>query len=86
MNKLPFSVNLKKGGIRKLSETIIMNNTNNEIVNTPPQDETEIRDLIQNLEIFINDNEDYDPLIQLALIHFQFESIYPFYDGNGEGN
>ena len=75
-----------KGGIGKLPGTVIMNDKNNEIVHTPPQDETEIRDLMQNLEILINDNEDYDPLIQLALIHFQFESIYPFYDGNGEGN
>jgi Fic family protein len=52
-------------------------------VHTPPQEESEIRDLMQNLELFINENEDYDPLIQLALIHFQFESIHPFYDGNG---
>jgi len=72
-----------KGGIRKLPGTVIINDKNNEIVHTPPQDENEIRDLMQNLEIFINDNEDYDPLIQLALIHFQFESIHPFYDGNG---
>jgi len=72
-----------KGGIGKLPGTVIMNDKNNEIVHTPPQDETEIRDLMQNLEILINDNEDYDPLIQLALIHFQFESIHPFYDGNG---
>jgi Fic family protein len=72
-----------KGGIRKLPGTVIINDKNNEIVHKPPQDETEIRDLMLNLEIFINDNEDYDPLIQLALIHFQFESIHPFYDGNG---
>lgn len=72
-----------KGGIRKLPGTVIINDKNNEIVHKPPQDETEIRDLMLNLEIFINDNEDYDPLIQLALIHFQLESIHPFYDGNG---
>jgi Fic family protein len=72
-----------KGGIRKLPGTVIINDKNNEIVHKPPKDETEIRDLMLNLEIFINDNEDYDPLIQLALIHFQFESIHPFYDGNG---
>jgi Fic family protein len=72
-----------KGGIRKLPGTVIINEKNNEIVHTPPQNETEIRDLMQNLEVFINDNKEYDPLIQLALIHFQFESIHPFYDGNG---
>ncbi|QLY40149.1 Fic family protein [Hujiaoplasma nucleasis] len=76
-------IELNKGGIRKLPGTVIMNDKNNEIVHTPSKEEAEIRDLMQNLEIFINENEDYDPLIQLALIHFQFESIHPFYDGNG---
>ncbi|TVP94696.1 MAG: Fic family protein [Acholeplasmatales bacterium] len=72
-----------KGGIRKLPGTVIINDKTNEIVHTPPQSESEIRGLMQNLEQFINENEDYDPLIQLALIHLQFESIHPFYDGNG---
>jgi Fic family protein len=72
-----------KGGIRKLPGTVIMNDKANEVVHTPPQNEKEIRELMYNLELFINQNEDYDPLIQLALIHFQFESIHPFYDGNG---
>ena len=72
-----------KGGIRKLPGTFIINDSSNEIVHTPPQKESEIRDLMQNLEQFINANDDYDPLIQLALLHFQFESIHPFYDGNG---
>ncbi|MCR3906235.1 MAG: Fic family protein [Tenericutes bacterium] len=72
-----------KGGIRKLPGTVIINDKTNQIVHTPPQSESEIRDLMFNLEVFINENEDYDPLIQMALIHFQFESIHPFYDGNG---
>lgn len=38
-----------------------------------------------NLEKYINENDDYDPLIQMAIIHYQFESIHPFYDGNGRG-
>jgi Fic family protein len=56
-----------------------------EIIYTPPQDIAEINDLMSNLEIFINDNEfsELDPLIKMAIIHFQFESIHPFYDGNG---
>ena len=56
-----------------------------EIIYTPPQDKDEIKDLMTNLEIFINDNEfsELDPLIKMAIIHFQFESIHPFYDGNG---
>lgn len=72
-----------KGGIRKLPGTVIKNMDTNEIVHTPPQAEVEIRDLLQNLEDYINLNDDHDPLIQLAIIHFQFESIHPFYDGNG---
>ena len=72
-----------KGGIRKLPGTVIINDKTNEVVHTPPQNEIEIRELMRNLELFINQNDDYDPLIQMALIHFQFESIHPFYDGNG---
>lgn len=72
-----------KGGIRKLPGTVIINDKTNEVVHTPPQNETEIRELMHNLELFINQNDDYDALIQMALIHFQFENIHPFYDGNG---
>ncbi|MEW6609027.1 MAG: Fic/DOC family N-terminal domain-containing protein [bacterium] len=72
-----------KGGIRKLPGTVIINDKTNKVIHTPPQSETEIRELMHNLELFINQNDDYDPLIQMALIHFQFESIHPFYDGNG---
>ncbi len=72
-----------KGDIRKLPGTIIKNGITGEIVHTPPQEENTIRDLMRNLEIYINENDEYDPLIQMALIHFQFESIHPFYDGNG---
>lgn len=72
-----------KKGIRKLPGTVIMNELTKEVVHTPPQVENEIRYLLHNLELYINNNEDYDPLIQMALIHFQFESIHPFYDRNG---
>ena len=72
-----------KGGVRKLSGTVIKNMDTNEIVHTPPQSERDIRDLLDNLEVFINEDNQYDPLVNLALIHFQFESIHPFYDGNG---
>ncbi|MDY0100413.1 MAG: Fic/DOC family N-terminal domain-containing protein [Bacilli bacterium] len=72
-----------KKGIRKLPGTVIINERTKEVVHTPPQKESEIRDLLHNLELYINNNDDYDPLIQMALIHFQFESIHPFYDGNG---
>lgn len=54
-------------------------------VYTPPQDKQTILKLMDNLERFINDERlsDWDPLIKLCIIHHQFESIHPFYDGNG---
>lgn len=71
-------------GIRTQAGTVLKNNLG-EIVYTPPQDSTEVLNLMSNLEKFINDNEmaPMDPLIKLAIIHYQFESIHPFYDGNG---
>lgn len=73
-----------RSGIRKLPGTMIKNATTGVVVHIPPQSESEIRDLLDNLEQYINNNlDDYDPLIKLALIHYQFESIHPFYDGNG---
>lgn len=72
-----------KAGIRKNSGTKLINSKTGEVIYTPPQDEKEIRDLLKNLEDYINENDDVDPLIKMALIHYQFESIHPFYDGNG---
>lgn len=72
-------------GFRKVPGTSLKNTSTGEVIYTPPQDITEINDLMANLEVFINDNEfsELDPLIKMAIIHFQFESIHPFYDGNG---
>ena len=72
-------------GLRKVPGTTLKNNSTGEVIYTPPQDYQTIVDLMSNLEIYINDNElsDLDPLIKMAVIHFQFESIHPFYDGNG---
>jgi len=72
-------------GFRKIPGTSLKNASTGEIIYTPPQDIAEINDLMSNLEIFINDNEfsELDPLIKMAIIHFQFESTHPFYDGNG---
>jgi Fic family protein len=72
-------------GFRKLPGTTLKNDRTGEIVYSPPQDETHIRFLMNNLEQFINDDavSDCDPLIKMAVIHHQFESIHPFYDGNG---
>jgi Fic family protein len=73
-----------RAGIRKLPGTVLRNERTGETVYTLPVGETEIRDLLNNLEKYINeDYDDIDPLIKLAVVHYQFESIHPFYDGNG---
>ncbi len=72
-------------GFRKLPGTALKNTTTGETIYTPPQDYNTIQELMTNLEKFINDDalSDFDPLIKMAIIHYQFESIHPFYDGNG---
>ena len=72
-------------GFRKLPGTVISNKTTKQTVYTPPQDPDEIIDLMNDLERFTNDVTIFvaDPLIKMGLIHHQFESIHPFYDGNG---
>ena len=73
-----------KAGIRKLSGTVLRNVRTGETIYTPPEREEEIRMLLSNLEKYMNeDYDDIDVLIKLAIIHYQFESIHPFYDGNG---
>ncbi|MBW7877390.1 MAG: Fic family protein [Candidatus Cloacimonetes bacterium] len=74
-----------KTGYRKLPGTVISNHHTGEVVYTPPQSYDVIVELMTNLEKFINNNEfcDLDPLTKMAIIHHQFESIHPFYDGNG---
>ena len=59
-------------------------NSFNEIVYTPPDNEHDIMRLLSNLEGYINDSlDDTDILVKLAIIHYQFECIHPFPDGNG---
>ena len=70
--------------LRTQSWTNLKNDQTWEIVYTPPQNTNEIISLMDNLEKYINENlDDNDPLIRMAIIHHQFESIHPFYDGNG---
>ena len=74
-----------QAGFRKLPGTALKNASTGETIYTPPQNYDEIMRLMTNLEQYINDSsiQDCDPLIKMAVIHFQFESIHPFYDGNG---
>jgi Fic family protein len=71
--------------IRKLPGTVLKNQQSGEVIFTPPQHPDDIIRLFSNLETYINDSEYHaiDPLIKMPIIHFQFESIHPFYDGNG---
>ncbi len=71
-------------GLRKLPGTALKDGAGRTVY-TPPQDYDTIVALMSDLERFINDDQTYDadPLIKMALIHHQFESIHPFYDGNG---
>ena len=73
-----------KAGLRQVPGTNLQNQQK-EVVYTPPQNHDDICRYMDNLVKYINDEElsDIDPLIKLAVIHHQFESIHPFYDGNG---
>jgi len=72
-----------QAGIRRMPGTAIANAATGEILYTPPEGEAIIRDKLKNLEDFIHAGDDMDPLIKLALVHYQFEAIHPFSDGNG---
>jgi len=71
-------------GLRKLPGTALINNLTNEVIYTPPDNFETISELMKNLEQYINvDTDDISTLIKLAVQHYQFESIHPFYDENG---
>lgn len=71
-------------GLRRLPGTALINDLTNEVIYTPPDNFDTISDLMKNLEEYLNnDADDTSPLIKLAIQHYQFESIHPFYDGNG---
>lgn len=72
-------------GYRKLPGTALINEKSGETVYTPPQDFDTIQTLMHNLIDFMNDQEmsDLDALVKMAIIHHRFETIHPFYDGNG---
>jgi Fic family protein len=70
-------------GLRSTPGTVLKNDKTGEVVYTPPQDKAEIIDLLTNFINHFNQSDDLSPLINLAILHYQFESIHPFYDGNG---
>jgi len=81
--KLVQTIRKNQAGIRNIPGTVVSNAVTGDIIYTPPEGETVIRDKLKNLEEYIHAEDDIDPLIKLAVIHYQFESIHPFSDGNG---
>ena len=83
--KIQTALESNQAGFRKLPGTVLKNAQTGEVVFTPPQEYDEIVRAMTILERYINDDtlSDSDPLVKMAVIHFQFESIHPFYDGNG---
>ncbi len=69
--------------IRKIPGTQLENDKTGEIIYTPPEGETLLRNMLTNWERFIHNEESIDPLIRMAVAHYQFEAIHPFIDGNG---
>jgi len=77
------TIRANQAGIRNTPGTKVANAATGEVVFTPPEGESVIRKKLKNLEDYIHAEDMVDPLIRLALIHYQFEAIHPFSDGNG---
>ena len=69
--------------VRKTPGTALQNKETGEIIYTPPEGEHLLREKLKNWETFLNDDNDIDPLVRMAVLHYQFEAIHPFIDGNG---
>lgn len=69
--------------IRRTPGTQLANDRSGEVIYTPPEGESRLRDLLANWERFLHDETGIDPLIRMAVCHYQFEAIHPFTDGNG---
>ena len=70
-------------GLRKLPGTALRSSKTGKVVYTPPDNIDDIRRLLGNFEKYINERDEVPYLIKMAVQHYQFESIHPFYDGNG---
>lgn len=70
-------------GIRNRPGTVIANPHTREIIYTPPEGGKVIRKMLDDLARFIHARDALDPLVKMALVHYQFEAIHPFFDGNG---
>jgi len=81
--KVAQTIKQNGSGIRKTPGTKVANAATGETIYTPPETEAVLRDKLKNLEEYIHDPNHVDPLVKLAIIHYQFEAIHPFSDGNG---
>ena len=82
MNEIQATLLGNNAGIRSLPGTALKNAVSGKIIYTPPVGKDVILDKLKNLEAYIH-TDSVDPLIKLAMMHYQFESIHPYYDGNG---
>ncbi|RZJ49116.1 MAG: Fic family protein [Flavobacterium sp.] len=80
--KIVQCVKQNNASIRNIPGTTL-SNTKGEVIYTPPSGEDVIREKLGDLEKYINQESSLDPLIKMALLHYQFEAIHPFSDGNG---
>jgi Fic family protein len=69
--------------IRATPGTALVNDATGRVVYTPPEGSTRLKDLLANWERYFHDATETDPLIRMAVAHYQFEAIHPFTDGNG---
>ena len=98
LSKRPISTNMAESicsqikgidmSVRKVPGTVLVNRAggndqSDEVIYTPPEGETVLRDLLSNWEKLLHEQPDLDPVIRMAVMHYQFEAIHPFTDGNG---
>jgi Uncharacterized conserved protein len=81
--KLVQIIKENQAGIRNVPGTKLTNPATGKVIYTPPAGEDIIREKLKNLEDYIHANDNIDPLIKMSVIHYQFEAIHPFFDGNG---
>lgn len=77
------AIKQSQDGIRRIPGTKLSNPLTGDVIYTPPEGDVLIRNKLANLEAFIHQPDDLDPLVKMAILHYQFEAIHPFTDGNG---
>ena len=77
------TINGNTAGVRSTPGTVLRNRVTGEVIYTPPEGKERLLDLLDDLERYINAESDVDVLVRMAVIHYQFEAIHPFTDGNG---